>query len=56
MSYKDVMRTLTKGALATQEEMLEVGQKKEAFPLVFLRKYPIRKTGLHLSLMMLRYL
>jgi len=28
MSYKDVMRTLTKGALATQEEMLEVGHKK----------------------------
>src|SRR5580700_803411 len=28
MSYKDVMRTLTMGALATQEEMLEVAHKK----------------------------
>ncbi len=27
-TYKDVLRTLTKGALATQEEMLEVGHKK----------------------------
>ncbi len=27
-TYKEVLRTLTKGALATQEEMLEVGHKK----------------------------